>query len=342
MGQRIEWIDGVKALGIILMIFAHCRIVYAIPYIFNLIYFFHMPLFFIIAGIFFKPISLSEQIKKGMVRYIYPYMIGCLLTLIPVILVSVLNDIDIKDLLNRLLKSSFYANGLFGVRGQSVLMGDIPGIGAVWFLWGLFWALCTFNALTKCVNNDIQLGIVSILLFMIGCISCEYILLPFSIQSGLTGVIFLFAGNQLNKRNYLLTDNAGGDLSIVAIGIMALYEIKNGTIIMASCQYDSGLLSVAISIMVIVLILKYFKKHNIKGGWIGSHTLEILVANQIVTFFNLGFYEISKNLYAHISTHDSVNWGVEVILSYMLTFAIAYILYKIQILNFQKWIRKQL
>lgn len=44
--QRIEWIDTIKGVGIILVLIGHCNI----PNINQYIYLFHMPLFYIISG----------------------------------------------------------------------------------------------------------------------------------------------------------------------------------------------------------------------------------------------------------------------------------------------------
>jgi len=46
--ERIPYIDAAKAIGIILVIIGHCGFLKTVPYLHEIIYSFHMPLFFII------------------------------------------------------------------------------------------------------------------------------------------------------------------------------------------------------------------------------------------------------------------------------------------------------
>lgn len=60
--NRIDWVDISKGLGIILVIIGHC--VYLGGLIHNWIFSFHMPLFFILSGIFIRKIKLNSFIKN--------------------------------------------------------------------------------------------------------------------------------------------------------------------------------------------------------------------------------------------------------------------------------------
>lgn len=48
--QRLDYIDAAKAIAIILVIIGHCYWVGAVPRLRNIIYSFHMPLFFVVSG----------------------------------------------------------------------------------------------------------------------------------------------------------------------------------------------------------------------------------------------------------------------------------------------------
>lgn len=74
--KRLIYIDIAKGIGIVLMIIGHCGIDNH-PYIKNIIYCFHMPLFFIISGYFFKVRENKECIKNIWNRLIKPYIITC-------------------------------------------------------------------------------------------------------------------------------------------------------------------------------------------------------------------------------------------------------------------------
>lgn len=67
------WIDHAKSLGILLMVAGH---VWTIdPAIRQVIYAFHMPLFFVISGFLYKPLPLSEHLVRDWRRLIVPYLL---------------------------------------------------------------------------------------------------------------------------------------------------------------------------------------------------------------------------------------------------------------------------
>lgn len=55
MKERIEYIDAAKAVGMWMVVMGHCsNTIVAFPHLVSFVYLFHMPLFFLISGIFFK------------------------------------------------------------------------------------------------------------------------------------------------------------------------------------------------------------------------------------------------------------------------------------------------
>ena len=88
MGKRIEYIDAAKALGIIAVIVGHCFWRTSIPYLVPFIYSFHMPMFFMISGMFINENSLSISFKRNARNYLIPYLFGCAIQLMAVLVVS--------------------------------------------------------------------------------------------------------------------------------------------------------------------------------------------------------------------------------------------------------------
>ena len=72
--KRIEWIDIAKGIGMILVVYGHTSIP---KYISNWIYSFHMPMFFIIAGMLFTPkgtdfyLFLKHKFKGLVIPYLF-------------------------------------------------------------------------------------------------------------------------------------------------------------------------------------------------------------------------------------------------------------------------------
>ncbi|MCO7176963.1 acyltransferase family protein [Sporolactobacillus kofuensis] len=79
--QRITWVDMVKALGIIAVVFGHAidseRNVHLFDVTYDAIYWWHMPLFFIIGGFFLKPLAHNwEAVRHFLVRRCRPLLVS--------------------------------------------------------------------------------------------------------------------------------------------------------------------------------------------------------------------------------------------------------------------------
>lgn len=75
--KRIDYFDIAKGIGILLMIIGHMDLK-KYPLINHFIYSFHMPLFFVISGYFFKVKEDKICIKSIINKLIKPYIITCL------------------------------------------------------------------------------------------------------------------------------------------------------------------------------------------------------------------------------------------------------------------------
>ena len=73
--KRIDYFDIAKGIGIILMILGHMSL--QNEYLKNFIYSFHMPLFFIISGYFFKQRDNKVCMKNILKKLIVPYIVTC-------------------------------------------------------------------------------------------------------------------------------------------------------------------------------------------------------------------------------------------------------------------------
>ncbi|HEM8140378.1 TPA: acyltransferase family protein [Providencia rettgeri] len=68
--SRKNWVDNAKGIGILLVIAGH-TLQYDIS---RIIYIFHMPLFFILAGVFIKGDPIKEYTIKKLTKSLYPYV----------------------------------------------------------------------------------------------------------------------------------------------------------------------------------------------------------------------------------------------------------------------------
>ena len=77
--NRIDWIDASKTILIVLVVIGHSRLESSNPFIVNLIYGFHMPVFFILSGYLLRPChdwtSIKIWIKNRFIKYFVPYCV---------------------------------------------------------------------------------------------------------------------------------------------------------------------------------------------------------------------------------------------------------------------------
>lgn len=77
--ERLSWLDVLKGIGIILVVIGH---IYSNQTIFNWLYSFHMPLFFVAAGWVYKEKAIIIDVKRRIQTIVVPYFSFGLLILI--------------------------------------------------------------------------------------------------------------------------------------------------------------------------------------------------------------------------------------------------------------------
>ena len=182
--RNIE-LDIVKGIGMVLMVVAHT---YGPESLFwRMVYPFHMPLFYIISGYFFKGKETLTIIKASYTRLIKPYLFICItVTLIKYVQPLTNPNIQFLDL-------------------YSILNGIGPG----WFLLSLFWSRFFFNYIIRIIPNHYFIAS----LFISSIVVITYPVLPLqthlSLPQGLSCLFFLAIGYFTNQKkflqNYLVT-----------------------------------------------------------------------------------------------------------------------------------------
>lgn len=218
--SRIIWVDIAKGIGIISVIIGH----YAIPDLLTrIIYSFHMPIFFIISGYFFRITSFTKLIVSRFRRLIIPYWITCLVMIILGIVKNKYYGESAMDALIYWGKATIYGSGIDHWLG-------LPHIGALWFLLAIFW-----GSIFLWVSLRTKFPIISILfLFCVGYFTSKW-WLPTSIQAGMVATLYMYIGHLLNKYDlidYLINPQVLiCTLSLWCIGVLHgcgyLYLVNN-------------------------------------------------------------------------------------------------------------------
>ena len=192
--KRIEWLDIAKGVGIILVIFGHTLASGSTPW--RLIYSFHMPLFFILAGFTFRVKPWKVLVPSKAKRLLLPFLVTFILG---VVTTSSWLLHDLPALGRELLYCLAYQPKQIGT------WFDIPYIGVIWFLMCMFVACMWLNALLK-VFARFKLPpwaefVIMLAFGYAGVVIGRRVLLPFDIDIAMTAALFMYLGYAVKTYN---------------------------------------------------------------------------------------------------------------------------------------------
>lgn len=104
---------------------------------------------------------------------------------------------DVKTQVIRWIKAALYAAG-----DSYTAPFEIPGIGAIWFLWAAFWgSLSMYFLIKKKPGTRVSAVLV---LFMVCCWSRRLCWFPLSIQAGGCAALFMYIGWLYHKEENII------------------------------------------------------------------------------------------------------------------------------------------
>lgn len=280
--RRIHWIDISRGIAIILVMYGH---LFASDNSRYLIYSFHMPLFFFISGLVFKPSNKPFLTTAGKYfkQLLIPYYIFAIFTFL-FALVSQTTKLSL-DNVGYQLWGILYGSGRDGMLGYNVVL---------WFLPCLFITKLSFAAITNNIYTTKK-----IILFLVGSAFLGSLFatflpeakLPLGFESSLTALPFLGAGYLLARHREILSNFtkyklpiAVGAMLIMALGATLNFHVSGSQIDMRVNQLDNiplfylGAFSGIIGWTAISQILK----ENAFLEYIGKHSMVIFAWHNIL------------------------------------------------------------
>ena len=180
-GGRIYWINLSKVIGMYLMIIGHLAIIN--DYVIQLIFSFHMPLFFIMSGMFHHPRALRETFGKVVKSLFVPFAIMTLIWIMYYFICRIKNHLPLSDFWS-------YIAGSIISPGHDFLMFH-PLCIYLWFIM----ALAIIKILASVFNNKALHCIVSVLGVLLDIILTRlHISLPLTLNSVLITMPFFTIG----------------------------------------------------------------------------------------------------------------------------------------------------
>ena len=284
--KREKWIDNAKGIAIILVILAHVNAAWGFAYGF------HLVVFFLLSGYTFKKAdNIKDFAVKKFSRLMIPYFYTCGAIIIMDIINSYLINKDdsivtITGILSKDLMRSFFASGSITNFG-TIELGT--RIGAIWFLPALFFAIVLFQFLRQYCKNDLSLGLASVGSLLLSFITAPFIWMPFSVQSGMLAVPFIFFGHYVKKKEII--SKIKNWYYVIALGVL-LTGIKVGLCYIGFVRGTMAdlILSPIVGLsgcLLVYLVSKYYKGHFFE--YVGRISLTVLCTH-LFSLETMGVY----------------------------------------------------
>lgn len=284
--KRIISIDIARGVAMISVMLGHLGIMS----INRVVYTYHLPLFYLISGYFFQDsVTWRQQISSLWRRLLKPYYICCISIILIALISGNLRNQNLQFEFYRFLSATLYAAG-----DNYESPFRIYQIGAIWFLWALFWGNCFLKLLLQ--KGGRIIGPLSLVIFYLGRISANVIWLPLSIQAGMVALPYLVTGYQIRQFSgcFELKLQKKSEYSLLALAICFwLWMIKNfealwlvhGELSHGIVDFFGTLCACYVLMYVSVFIQKRMKTASVLLKYIGENSLLFLLFHTIEMIF---------------------------------------------------------
>ena len=267
-------VDVMKGLGILAVIAGHL-VETGRGFIFS----WHMPLFFILAGYFYREREPLAEARKYAARLLLPYALTCAAL---VAMAAAVSAIKGHDYVTDSLLAAAYASGSMG--HTSHYMAWVPSVGVIWFLWALFWCKVLYNTLFRlmrhwCMPVCVALSVLAVALdrFVVN--------LPLAILPGVSATVFYAAGHWLRSHGGF----AGLRPAVAAVCLVAwVVALRETDMSMVRCHYGCYPLNVVGAcggVYAIYLLSLLLVRHVAGAGralaWVGRCSLAVMCLHLI-------------------------------------------------------------
>ena len=227
-------IDILKGIGIILVVLGHLIGGYGN----DIIFLFHMPLFFFISGFLFRKQKLKTYLSKKNIALLIPYFV-----FLSVLYPYYYQLEESQNILKYLAKA--FMGGVFLNKG----------LIAFWFITCLFLTQQLFNLLINKIKSDKTLGVIMLLCLLISYINSEFygnLWLPWSANVIFAAIPFFYCGHLAQNNKFKIPFYL---LIICFITILTLiYFIPDLSYDMKSSNYGIPFISFFMSLVLIIFL----------------------------------------------------------------------------------------
>lgn len=301
MTKRIEFIDVAKGFGILLVVLGHNPIKYTQPALIDFIFSFHMPLFFLLSGMFFRTdIDFLTLARRRFHTLLQPYLVTILMIYF---VITFFSDVQLSLIVRHLAKSA-YASGNYLDWAQ------------LWFLPALFvlnlYAFVYYHVLYKRLGPlwarvlvlaaTLWLGVLTLRSFWdtkVSLAGYSFTIngLPFSLDLLLVIGTFFFIGYEMRQQLPESFYASWWTLLISGVMLVGLNLFFQFRIDLFSRTYGSFGINTLEALSGSVFVLSVSKQISERGGWLslalqyfGLVSLVLLIFHAPIQTFS--FYKL--------------------------------------------------
>ena len=239
--------DIMKGIGIVAVIIGHSSIPVSLR---NFIFTWHMPMFFMISGYFYRPNSVVVSLKKNFKSLIIPYLFTAVFLSLLTFVAPLIGNKEPYSL--NLFINQVYAI-IYGAGSAMLPNGGNYFVGAIWFLLALFWCRFAFNIIYTRVND--YYIIITLLVSILSTFTAQYVFIPSNVLQGFSAMLFFLLG-YIAKERKILFKNVNIFIVYSIILVLILYSSFQGPIGMVTCYYPCFIINIVASVGAGYLIYK--------------------------------------------------------------------------------------
>ncbi len=281
--HRSQWLDACKGLGIALIFLGHIGSVAVPSTFYEVIYSFHVPLFFFVAGLTLKPTRDAPAVFVAQKAHslLRPYLVYALLGFL-----FYLCGYTAGKWMGLTIEQ--FSHGLwppfFGVFYGSLGDGHLVNT-PLWFLPALFFALLLAYGLNRTGWPEPVRLVAALALAALGVWAADWVKLPFSLSCAAVGLVFVQCGFWCGvARLEALSPTQLWVGLAIALAVTALSPL-NGFVTLANMQLGQPLLYALFALSgtaVSVLLCQLLSARAHPLAWLGRYSLPILLIHMLV------------------------------------------------------------
>lgn len=280
MKQRYAQYDILKGIGILLVIICHAGL-RGFPK--EVIYIFHMPLFFFVSGCFFKDYRFGDYLIKNIKQLLIPYLLFAFCMV-------VIKQMRAPDIMSSLISAFSSLNPLD--ESDSYLFESI------WFLMCLFNVRLIYWGINRVCRGEMWKEIsVCGLLYIVGfALQKTGVNLPLFIDSALTTVIFFSLGELYHKKGWDNQKMVWWTLLVIFVSCVGICYLFHPMVELKDNQFPLYMILISIAMIVFIYYISLWLSkypHSLTGRFFEKAGVSSLC---ILGLHNQLFYLIGPHL----------------------------------------------